>query len=388
MADASPYALRLSHAASWVRCAAFSRMNRTPQAVIIENAADHTVREEGTAMHEAAHWMFMGLDVSSSAKMSNGVVLDDEMVDAAQFYFDTVMGYDDSLAEWVIERQLAAPRIHAQCGGTPDAFALYDEPFGNVRPVHIRIVDFKGGYRFVDVFLNWQLMGYLAAILDYAPGFDENDTVVEFVIVQPRCYHRDGPVRTFRTTVGECRDHINALHHAAAIAMGDYARAVSGPQCDDCAGRASCSVAHAAAGRALEVAGEPDVYDLPVNALDYEMQRIEQAQAILQARLTGLQAQASYLIRKGAVLPHYALESGQGRLMWLDENAEQAALTMGDLMGADLRKPARAITPLQALHKMPKELIEQYAQRRRGEVKLVRFDSNAAVKAFSHLKKD
>ena len=142
--------------------------------------------------------------------------------------------------------------------------------------------------------------------------------------------------------------------------------------------------------RALEIAGEPDVHDLPVEALDYEMLRLEDAARMIQARLTGLQAQASHLIRKGAMLPNYTLEAGNGRLNWLDESAEQAALAMGDLMGLDLRKPVKAITPTQAMQRMPKELIEQYAQRKRGEVKLVRFDRNAAVKAFSHLtiKKD
>jgi hypothetical protein len=359
-------------------------MNRTPQAAIVDGEQDHTVREEGTAMHEAAHWLFLGLEVSSGTKMANGIVLDDEMVDAAQFYVDTVASFDNgSMAAWVIERQLAAPRIHAQCGGTPDAFALYDNG-----PVHIRIVDLKGGYVPVEVFPNWQLMGYLAAVLDYAPGFDEDDTVVEFTIVQPRCYHRRGPVRSYRTTVGECRQYIEAMSVAAHVAMGDYAHAVSGPQCDGCAGRASCQVAHAAAMRALEMVGEPDVHDLPIVALDYEMLRIEQAVAMLNARLTGLQAQAAHLIRKGAMLQHYAMESGTGRLNWLDENAEASAIAMGDLLGANIRKPSRAITPLQAMKKLPQEFVEQYAQRKRGEVKLVRFDSNVAVKAFSHLKKD
>lgn len=382
MAD-SPFALRLSHAASWVRCGSFVRMNRTEQAAIVEAEQDHTVREEGTAMHEAAHWIFMGLEVSSGAKMGNGVVLDDEMIDAVNLYVDTVTGFDGDMSAWVIERQLDAPSIHKLCGGTPDAFALYEHKVNT-----IRLVDFKGGYRFVDVFLNWQLMGYLAAILDYAPSFNSDDTRVEFVIVQPRCYHKRGPVRTVTVTVGECRQYIAALRMAAHIALGDHAKAVSGPQCDDCAGRASCSVAHDAAMRALEMSGEPDVHDLPVAALDYEMLRIEQAIDIMNARLTGLQAQAVHQIRRGAILPHYAMESGAGRLVWIDDAAEASAIAMADLLGVDVRTRARAITPLQSMKKLPNEFVEQYAQRKPGAYKLVRFDGDAAVKAFSHLKKE
>lgn len=382
----SPFALRLSHAASWVRCGAFVRMNSTPQAAELDELQDNTVREEGTAMHEAAQWMllFGNTDaVSVGAKMKNGVVLTDELVDGASFYCQTLAEFG---SDWTIERQLAAPRIHTRCGGTPDAFALYSPADDGV---HIRIADLKGGYRPIEVFPNWQLFGYLAAVLDYSPlCYDNDEFVVEFIIVQLRAFHRSGPVRKHRMTLRDARPYLDALRMAAHIALGDYAKAVAGPQCDDCAGRASCSIAHAAGMRALEVSGEPDIHDLPAAAIDYEMMRLEDAARMIDARLTGLRAQASQLIRKGVLLPHFELAAGNGRLEWVDENAEAAAIAMGDLIGANLRKPVKALTPTQALKTMPTELIEQYARRKRGEVKLVRFDRDAAVKAFSHLKKD
>jgi hypothetical protein len=380
MAEASPFALRLSHAAHWVRCAAFVRMNRTPQAEVVDSAQDKTVTDEGTAMHWVAQMIAYGL-YRDESHAPNGVELTDELIDGAEFYLHKLREYGTG---WQLEHQLAAPRIHAQCGGTPDAYALYEQPADGV---HIRIADLKGGFRPVDVFPNWQLIGYLAAILDNnALCYDFDDFVVEFMIVQPRVYHVDGPARKHTMRIGDVRPYIESLSMAAHIAAGEHARAVAGPQCDDCAARASCSVCHAAGMRALEVAGEPDVHDLPAAAIDYEMQRLEDAQQLIEARLTGLRAQAMHLIRKGELFPHYALESGVGRLRWIDEQAEVSALAMGDLMGHNLRKPVKAITPTQAIKLMPREFIETYAQRSTTALKLVRFDKDKAVKAFSHLK--
>lgn len=372
MANDSPFELRLSSAASWVRCAAYPMMNRTPQAIALEETGDVTVREEGTAMHEAAECMMRGEPIEAS----NGMALTDEMLDAVMVYVDLLNSFGGG---WHIEETMGAPSIHPKCGGTCDAFQLHERPADGV---HIRVIDFKGGYRFVKVFPNWQLFGYLAAILDTYPFLNLfPDTVVEFMIVQPRAYGKKQ--EPHRMTLRDTQPYIDSLRMAAHIAMGDRARAIAGPQCDDCNARAACSVCHDAGMRAIEVAGEPDIYDLQDAALDYEMMRLEEAKQVLEARLTGLQAQAMQSIRRGARLPHYALESGAGRLNWIDETK---ALALGDLMGVDLRKPTQAITPTQAMQRLPKELFDGFAERKRGELKLVRFDGGVAVKAFSHLK--
>jgi Protein of unknown function (DUF2800) len=373
MSDTSPYPLRLSGAADWVRCAAWVSVNSTEQAALIEAAQDNTVRDEGTAMHWIAE-LLLGGTYPYQPYAPNGVELTDELLEGAQFYVDVLNEY---AVGWHIEEQLQARRIHpTACGGKPDAFGRY-----LLKP-RVVVADLKGGYIPVEVFPNWQFIGYLAAILDANPKWETDDLEVEFVVVQPRAYHRNGPVRRHVMLAKDCAPYIEALRMAAHIAMGEHAKAVAGEQCDNCNGRASCNVALRAGARAIEIAGEPDIHDLPVTAIDYEMQRLEDAAAMIKARLTGLQAQATQLIRRGQVLPHYALESGAGRLKWIDE---AAALATGDLMGVDLRKPVKSITPTQAMQKLPKEMLEQYAHRQRGEVKLVRFDSNAAVKAFSHL---
>lgn len=371
----SPFELRLSQAGEWIRCAAYSKVNQSR--IAIDLLQDTSIRDEGIAMHWVAESLMTDVpDFSHEGLIApNGVHITEELYDGAFAYVQTLNQYQ--VSEWHIEKQLAAPSIHKKCGGKPDAFGM------NTSRRRIILPDLKGGFVPVDVFPNWQLLGYLRAILDTFPEWYLPDLEVEFIIVQPRAYHRDGPIKRHVMRVVDCVPYFEALRMSAHIAMGDHVKAVAGPQCNNCGGRAACSVAHAAGMQALEIAGEPDMHDLPAMAIDYEMMRLESAADMIQARLTGLKAQATAMIRRGESLTHYALESSAGRLCWTDT---KCALAMGDLMGYDLRKPTEMLTPTQALKKLPENLLSAYTERKRGEVKLVRFDSSAAVKAFSHLK--
>lgn len=380
MADASPFALRLSSAASWVACAAYPSMNRRPEATVIEEAGDTTVREEGTAMHWAAYCLATAQWDVEQPKVGdvapNGVVLTDELLDGALFYVDVLALYD---VQWTLEQSLPAPEIHPQCGGSPDAFAGIEGEMPRVI-----IPDLKGGFRIVDVFPNWQLIGYASAVLSHM-NMHNVDCEIEFVIVQPRAFHRDGPVRRHVTTVAALRPYWDAMRMAASIAMGDYAGALAGSQCDDCNARSFCTIAHAAGMRALEISGEPDIQNLTAAAVDYELLRLEEAQRAIEARLTGLQAKAVHMMRKGEILPHWAMERGQGRLSYNSLDAEREAIAIAELLGKDIRKPQRAITPTQAGKLLDPALLETLTHRPRGEAKLVRFNSNTAAKAFSKL---
>jgi hypothetical protein len=360
-------------------------MNRLPQAAVVEAEQDKTVTDEGTAIH----WVAECLKRASAAVVTgegvpyvgcvapNGVLITDELFDAAEFYVDALES--PMVPNWHIERQLAAPSIHAQCGGTPDAYGM--SVFGA-----LNLWDLKGGFRLVDVHPNYQLYGYVAAILDNHPEWNRPDQVVELCIVQPRAFHPDGPIRTFRTTVAECAPYIARLRVAAQHAMGDNAPATASPeQCANCAARGSCKAAQIAAAWALEVSTEAEMFDLTPDAVDWELLRLEQAAQIIEARRTGLEAQARHMLRNGKHLSNWSMVAGRGRLGWKDEQAERAAIAMGDLLGVQLRKPTKAITPTQASKLLDASLITDYTVRPRGEMKLARHDGSMAAKAFSKL---
>lgn len=382
MSDASPFDLRLSSAASWVRCYAYPMMNRRPETAVLETEGDHTVREEGTAMHWAAH--SLGSNSVDPVRVGdvapNGVTITDELLDGAILHLDVLDAHQG--ATWTLEQpNMPATDIHPACGGTPDAYTAFLQ--NRPRPLII-VADLKGGFEPVEVFPNYQLFGYASAVTTHL-GLQGVECDYKFIITQPRAYHRDGAVREFYTTTSQLEPYWQEMRFAARVAMGDHAHAVAGRQCNNCDARAHCEVAIRAGQRALDIAGEPNIVNLSPLAVDYQLMRLEDAKRIIEANITGMQALGAHMLRKGETLPHYAMQSGSGRLKWLDPDAERAAIAMGDMMGKNLRKPETAVTPTQAAKLLDPALLEAYRTRQRGEVKLVRFDANTAAKAFSHL---
>lgn len=385
MAHDSPFELRLSAAGSWVKCGAYPSMNRRPEAALLEEDGDHTVREEGIAMHWVAEMRAAArvsdfpewVDVGSIAP--NGVVITDELLDGALFYLDALdFEFGGGFAH---ELQLPAPSIHPKCGGTIDAVKV---DFVHGRRPHVIVPDLKGGLENVEVFPNYQLFGYASAAIDHF-GLTGQDVDVTLAIVQPRSFHRDGPVRKHVTTSSQLVRYWDEMRHAAAVAAGDFARAVAGRQCDRCNARTFCDVAIRAGQRALEIAGEPNVINLTPAAVDYELMRIEDARRMLEARYTALYAQAEHMSRNGQQLTHYDMAQGRGNLAWLSPEHEREAIAIADTMGVNIRKDERAKTPTQSAKLLDPKLIEHCSDRPRGKLKLTRIDANAAAKAFSHL---
>src|SRR5690606_34097666 len=179
------------------------------------------------------------------------------------------------------------PRIAEGFGGTPDAWAY------NPDKRRLHIADLKFGFRFVEVWENWQLICYACGLLDMLQ-LDDTQTTVEFTIVQPRSYRRDGPGRKWCVLASDLRAHINILQHAAAAAT----RYIPNPGCGDCPGRHVCVALQQSALVALERAYEGDPFELPPPALGDELRRLKDAAKKIDARISGLETQAEHAERK------------------------------------------------------------------------------------------
>ena len=71
-------------------------------------------------------------------------------------------------------------------------------------------------------------------------GLHDQDVIVELMIVQPRCYHIDGPVRTWRASAALMRAVLNQCASAAEEALGPKPRTKTGAHCIDCEAAADC----------------------------------------------------------------------------------------------------------------------------------------------------
>lgn len=370
----SVYKLRPSAAAVWVKCHGMPALSAGM--VEYEGDEDDTVREEGTACHWVAHQTALGTPPALGSMTPNGVEVDAEMQKAVAEY----LGF---IASWGVpayfEQDVQCRRIHpTECGGQIDAVA-YD-PARRL----LRIVDLKYGYRGIEPDA-WQLICYLVGGLEMF-GLSDLHCEVELSIFQPRAYHRNGPLRTLRAPASDFRGQINILQMAADAAMGTYKPPVCtvNEGCNNCAGRVRCQTVRQAALGLLDNqhAATPD--DLPFDAAEDELRRLQWAISLAQARATGLEGQVVHAIKRGANSRHFALRAEPGRLQWV-AGQEGQALAMAKLMGHNIEAPVKLITPTQAKEKLPVSLVDMYARRAPGSAKLVPADATLMRRIFGKM---
>jgi hypothetical protein len=338
--------------------------------------ADNDVREDGTACHWLAAETWEGRHHPEGTLSPNNRVIDEDMFDAVDMYHDVLRSWEGVVP--VIEKQIPCDVIFPGMAGTPDAWAY------NPTTRTLYIADLKYGFRFVEVWDNWQLLVYVAALLELLNinGLMDQNLIVQMTIVQPRSSHRDGPVRTRRVRASELRAAFNTLRAAAAEAMKDDPACTPNPHCGDCAGRHACVALQNSALGALETSYAGVPLELTPAAIGDELRRLKEGQARIEARLTGLQGQAETLIRNGTVVPHWTLETTFARERWR-EGTEAQVLTLGHLMGQDLGKPQQPISPARARKLVPAAMLAGFAHKPSTGVRLAKQDPLQARKKFS-----
>jgi hypothetical protein len=337
---------------------------------------DSLESKEGTAAHWAATELFAGRTIDTGLLAPNGIMLTDEMVEAAEMFYADVISVYGEFAGFTahVEERIDISVIHALCWGTPDAWIF--------KPRKLIVWDFKFGHRLVDVFENWQLLEYSAGILEKVGinGISDEVTEVEFRIVQPRCYVGGPPIRVWKVMAVDLRGYYNQLREAEARSMHPDAPTVVGEHCRDCKGRHACVSIQRAAYNAMDIAGSNVPFDLAPEALGAELRYIDRAIQSLEFRRTGLAEQALTLIKRGVPVSFYQAEPSMGRERWKVPDAE--IITMGELMGLELSKP-KLVTPKQAIKAgLDPTVVEVYSETPRGETKLVANDGKLARKVF------
>lgn len=365
------YALRASAAGGWVLCG--GRVRLTRDTLPFDDDEDTTVREEGTAGHWAAEQGAHGRPVPVGTIAPNGVEITDEIADGVAQYLAALAEWDTAQPRH-IEVPVHCAGIHDECGGTPDAFAWC--PLSRT----VFIGDLKLGYRLVQEWPNWQMLCYLDGVMRHfylQPG-DVNR--VAFMICQPRAYGH-APVRSVSVTLDDVRPYWHTLMEAAEIAMSPDAPCVTNPGCLDCDGRHRCNALQQAAANVLDFAHANAPHDLAFGAAERELRTLHWARSIVEGRITGLEQQVAHAMKRGASSRHFELAQSAGRLAWTEEGAQKAR-KVAALLGVDIKKPEALITPTQAADKLGESIVNMYASRRPGALKLVPTDANKWRRIF------
>jgi hypothetical protein len=352
-------------------------------------------QREGTAAHELGAAMITALSTGAplpaavdviGSVASNGVRIDEAMYDAALMYADeahTIMMtagiYGGPNVR--IEQPVAIVRIHPDSWGTPD-FSLFDSKAG---VLYVR--DFKYGHRVVDAWGNWQMIEYVSGLMDAyeIDGHMEQRITVRIGIVQPRAPHRDGPVRYWNVPMVGLRGHINILAAVERESLSDNPTATVGPECLDCKARHDCSLLQEAGSAACAYSGSTAPAPLTAEQLAVELSLITDCEVILKARRSGLEVEAETRITVGEIVPGWSLERGGTREKWAVPTAQ--VITLGDMMGVNLRKEEQVITPKQAIKAgIVAEVVRNMSETPLGAFKLIRSATTKAAKVFGKLK--
>lgn len=304
---------------------------------------------------------------------------DDEIREAALIYADDVI--NESATRNVspyVETHLHVPRVHELSHGICDAYLLDSDS-------HTLIVwDYKYGHAPVDVYENWQLINYVAGVLDSHSinGAAEQQLTVDMRIIQPRAYRRDGPIQKWVTTAADLRGYINILHDNAHIAMSDTAQFQTGAHCRHCPGRYACPAALKAGTALFEVASDPLPDEPSTEAIATQLAIVTRARRALQYLEVSYEEQVHIRIERGESIPGWALVPKTGREAWT--KAADEIVAMGDMMGLDLRKNG-TITPVQARNAgLPADIVSAYSHRTTSGAKLVAADTKTARRIFKN----
>lgn len=339
---------------------------------------DDTASREGGAAHWAGAELIAGRQVGHGQITPDGTVLAEDMIESAEMWSEHVRG--------ILERATtrATPDTHgveqlvrADGAISPEVYGTPDFWLHDVNAGILHVSDLKHGHGVVEVFENWQLICY--AILICASRGITAGTRVSMTVVQPRAYHREGPVRNWTVTVADLVPFAAVLRAAAAAA--DPA-CVVGSHCKHCEARHGCTAYQQDAYRIAEMTQRPIPHELSPTALGLELTMLTDAAARLKARISGLEAQGEHLARNGSPVPGWTFEAGKTDLKWIAPR-EQVVM-LGQLVGRDLSKPADVITPTQAIKAgLPAELVAKYAERPKGALKFVRADETLGRRVFT-----
>lgn len=339
--------------------------------------------KEGHAAHWVASEMLKSQQIKVGQIAENGELVTEEMIESAKLYVDEIHDCIDSLSIELpiqpsihIEEKIEMPNIHPDSRGTPDCWL--------VNGMDVYLWDYKFGRGFVEVFENWQLIAYAAGILNKikANGLSDQYLKIHMTVVQPRSFHRDGPVRTWSILASNLRPYFNILSAKEHESMLPLAQCTPSPECSYCSARHACSALQRAALTSVDISTTSQSTDLTNAGLGSELRYLKRAHMLLDARITGLEEQAISKIKFGERVPFYRLEQTPGRSRW--KQSDEDVIVFGKLCDVDLAKPPAAITPNQAEKKgLSPDFIKQMIEKPKGAQKLMEDNARKLFKGES-----
>lgn len=308
----------------------------------------------------------------------------DSVQDMLDYVYEILDAYEGS-AVLYNERDVTLPSFVTDEGGGWMDVGIHVPDFGL-----LYVIDYKHGAGYaVDAEENEQGMSYAGGLIDELP--EGTVSTVNIVIVQPRAFHPQGPVRVWTTTPERIETFIHEFD--AAVLLAERADAPFVPGEDQCR---YCPVKRALAcpaveTQAVQVINEqfrsvrdivaeklPDPASLPVDRLAY----ILQAEELVSGFFKECRETAEEHLRSGGFVPGFKMVEAQARRRWYGDDETNARSLMA-LIGTDDWDevyPRKLLTITEAERKV-KEAFK--AKAGRGKKKAAAEDATQAMAALT-----
>lgn len=260
----------------------------------------------------------------------------------------------------------------ADLRGTPDAVLV------DWTNKHVIIWDLKTGWRIVEAIGNWQLTCY--AIFHAREGWTH-----ELRIVQPKPWHRDGPIRSWTMSYEQIVERSKKVKEAFEEALRPDAPLRPGAHCLYCDAMAGCPAARQVSLSAIEmVAAEPD--DLPNSEIGTELRILRETLKILELRVGALEEETAARIRAGQSVDGVFLRENPRGARWKwNGNEQEIRSTLMMLTGKDPAVP-KLPTPKQLRDNgVAEELLRPFTFNQPGKLVVSTEADELAKKVFGDL---
>lgn len=345
-----------------VRCSGLARPMTCAGSLFFKDLPPQEESEaarQGTAFGQMMERMLLGKPIGTHA--DNGYPFDNEMEFYAKPLFEEIKGRAQSeirceqRVDWV------------PCPGV-EIKGSYDVSY--VSEGRLYIDDFKYGWGIVEVYENWQLLGYaIGEVIRRQMMFDE----IVMRIHQPRPHHEDGSTREWRITYAQLLGYQEKIRERmTAIAGGDNTL-VTSPKCKYCPAAAVCPAVSKAFYRGLEIVHEFIQDNMDEKELSHQLDIINRFEELMKIRKDSLKALAVDRLKNGKVIPGYIAESSYGDRKWKAGITPEVIKTMTkkDVMISEMLSPAQA-----EKIGIPKAFVNALVDRQFLGQKLVKKDSS------------
>lgn len=290
--------------------------------------------EQGTAAHALAEKCLVE-DCHTVKYLDTKIgefVVDADMADSVQVYLDTVRSYCVGAYDLKVEQKFHLDWIDKEMFGTNDASVvqLFEK---------VVILDYKHGAGVpVEAHGNEQLLYYALGAIQGYEGYD-----VECVIVQPRCVHKDGPVRKWKITYKELMEFEKKLTakvadvRSAEKARNPYQFAHPGEHCKFCPAAGFCKSLREEAMAAVMTDFDAVIPTSPPAPTSLTTEQISKALSLsylIEEWLSSTRKYAQQMAELGAEIPGFKLVERRTNRKWKSEETviEEFEEFFGDMM--------------------------------------------------------